>query len=162
MSPDQETVVRDGWFVRAAEVVGDLGNPFYREERQREVWNEACAVGLQVVLWLGAGAATAMVWLRGAPALPYVVALLSVLGVASTVSVLYARALGVRADEAARVLRLRLVPYAALLTLLLVGAMRAAPPDGFGGGFFRGMAVGAMAAVLWLVWSGLRVRRRER
>lgn len=24
---------RDGWFVRAAGAVGDLGNPFYREER---------------------------------------------------------------------------------------------------------------------------------
>ncbi len=30
-------------FVRAAAAVGDLGNPFYDEERQREVWNEAAS-----------------------------------------------------------------------------------------------------------------------
>ncbi len=40
------------WFVRAATVIGDLSNPFYREERQRDVWNEAAAVALQVILWL--------------------------------------------------------------------------------------------------------------
>jgi hypothetical protein len=57
-------VHRDGWFVRAAGMVGDLGSPYYREERQRDVWNEAAAVGLQVVLWLGLGAAAAMVWSR--------------------------------------------------------------------------------------------------
>ena len=30
-----------GWFVRAAAAIGDLSNPFYGEERQRDVWNEA-------------------------------------------------------------------------------------------------------------------------
>jgi hypothetical protein len=32
-----ENVDRDGWFVKAAATMGDLGNPFYREERQRDV-----------------------------------------------------------------------------------------------------------------------------
>lgn len=85
---DVEAVGRDSWFVKGAGVVGDLGNPFYREERQRDVWNEASAVGLQVALWLGLGAAAAMVWLGGAPALPYAVAILVVLGAASWVSML--------------------------------------------------------------------------
>ena len=66
-----ENVDRDGWFVKAAATIGDLGNPFYREERQRDVWNEASAVGLQLVLWLGLGTVAAMVWLGGPPALPY-------------------------------------------------------------------------------------------
>ncbi len=38
------------WIVRSAELIGDLGNPFYAEERQRDVWNEASAVGLQLLL----------------------------------------------------------------------------------------------------------------
>ena len=158
---DVENVDQDGWFVKASGMVGDLGNPFYREERQRDVWNEASAVGLQLVLWLGLAAATAMVWLGGPPALPYALAVLAVLGAASGVSVLYAHKLGVRMDDAGRVLRLRLVPYGVLLVLFLVGAMRAAPPSGFGAGLVRGAAAGGAVSVLWLVWSGLRARRRE-
>lgn len=64
---------RDSWFVRAAAAVGDLGNLFYREERRRDVWNEASAVGFQLMLWLGLAAAAAMIWIGGPPALPYVV-----------------------------------------------------------------------------------------
>ena len=150
-----------GWFVKAAGMVGDLGNPFYREERQRDVWNEASAVGLQLVLWLGLGAVAAMVWLGGPPALPSAVAVLVVLGAASGVGVLYAHKLGVRVDDAGRVLRLRLVPYGVLLMLFLVGAMRAAPTSGFGAGFAWGAAGGGAVAMLCLVRSGLRARRRK-
>lgn len=158
---DKHGASRDGWFVRAAALVGDLGNPFYGEERQRDVWNEASAVGLQLVLWLGLAAAAAMSWLGGAPVLPYAVLLLIVLGTASWVTVLYARRLGVHGDEAGRVLRLRLLPYGALLVLFLAGALRAAPPDGFGAGFAQGMLAGSALAVAALAWSGLRARRRQ-
>jgi hypothetical protein len=102
-----------------------------------------------------------MVWLGGAPALPYAVAVFVVLGAASGVSVFYAHKLGVRVDDAGRVLRLRLVPYGILLVLFLVGAVGAAPTSGFGAGFAWGSAAGGAVAVLWLVWSGLRARRRE-
>lgn len=57
---------RESVFVRLAAGVGDLGNPFYREEPQRDVWNEASAVGMQLTLWAGMAAATVMVWLGGA------------------------------------------------------------------------------------------------
>jgi len=156
-----ENVDRDGWFVKAAATMGDLGNPFYREERQRDVWNEASAVGLQLVLWLGLGTAAAMVWLGGPPALPYAFAVFVVLGAAPGVSLLYAHKLGVRVDDAGRVLRLRLVPYAVLLVLFFVGVVRAAPSSGFGAGFAWGAAVGGVVAVLSLVRIGLRTRRRE-
>lgn len=158
---DVENVGRDGWFVKAAGMVGDLGSPFYREERLGDVWNEASAVGLQLVMWLGLGAVAAMVWLGGAPALPYAAAVLVILGAACWVSVLYAHKLGVRVDDVGRVLRLRLVPYGVLIVLILFGAVRAAPTSMFGAGFARGAAAGGAVAVLWLVWSGLRARRRE-
>jgi len=154
-------VDRDGWFVKAAATMGDLGNPFYLEERQRDVWNEASAVGLQVVLWLGLGTAAAMVWLGGTPALPYAFAVFVVLSAAPGVSLLYAHKLGVHAEDAGRVLRLRLVPYVVLLVLFFVGVVRAAPSSPFGAGFTWGAAVGGMVAVLSLVVSGLRTRRRE-
>jgi hypothetical protein len=153
---------RFDWFVTAAGVIGDLGSPFYREERQRDVWNEASAVGLQAVLLLGLVASTGMVWFGGAPALPYAAVVLSVVGVAAWLTILYAAALGVTIDDRAGLMRLRLVPYAVLLVLFLVGAARVAPSGGFLGGFVQGSWVGGAAAALFLLWSGLRARRRQR
>ena len=151
---------RPGWFVRAGAVLGDLGNPSYREERQRDVWNEASAVGLQTTLLLALAAATAMVWLGGAPGLPYAAAVVAVVGVASWMTFLYARALGVTVDDA-DLLRLRLVPFLVLMTAFLVGAARVAPSGGFLGGFVWGGAGGGAAAVLYVLWTGLRARRRQ-
>jgi len=153
---------RDSWFVRWAGAVADLGNPFYREERQRDVWNEASAVGLQLMLWLRLAAAAAMTWLGGAAAMPYAVTLLALLGIGSWASVLYAQALGVRLVGPREVLRLRLIPYLVLLLVFVVGAVRAVPSGEFGAGFAGGMALGGGAAVLWLTWSGLRAQRRLR
>ena len=45
-------------FLRWARVVADFGSPFYREERQRDVWNEASALGFQAGVWLTLLAAT--------------------------------------------------------------------------------------------------------
>ncbi len=47
--------------VRMAHVVGDFGKPFYAEERQRDVWNEASAFGFQLVLWCALVVCTATV-----------------------------------------------------------------------------------------------------
>jgi hypothetical protein len=161
-SENEGTLRRDGWFVTAAGRIGDLGHPFYDEERQRDVWNEASAVGLQLMLWLSLAAATAMVWLGGALALPYAVPVLVVVGAVAGVTVLYARQLGVRIEDVRGVLRLRLVPYAVLLVALLAGLVRVAPPGGFADGFARGMVIGSVGAVLWMIVSGIRARRRER
>lgn len=147
------------WFVRAARGVGDLGNPFYREERQRDVWNEASAVGLQVVLWLGLLASTVLVWVIGAPAVPYAIAFLAIIGVASLVTVGYARCLGVDVESSQRVLRLRLVPYVVVLALLAVGIARTtAVSTSFG----VGLAVGAAGALVIATVALVRGRRRAR
>jgi hypothetical protein len=161
VTENEGTRRREGWFVAAAGVVGDLGHPRYDEERQRDVWNEASAIGLQLLLWLSLAAATAMVWLGGATALPYAVTVLSVLGAAAGVTTLYARRLGVCIDDVGGVLRLRLVPYGVLLVALLAGMVRVAPPGGFADGFGRGMIVGSVGVVLWMIVSGIRARRRR-
>ena len=158
---DVETGNRYGWFVRAAGAIGDLSSPFYREERQRDVWNEASAVGLQVTLWLTMAAATGMVWLGGATALPYAFTVFGVVGVASWVTLLYAGALGVTIDDADLV-RLRLVPYLVLLVLFLTGAARVAPSGGFVGGLVWGGVAGGVIGLLFTLWTGLRARRRQR
>ncbi len=158
---DVEVGNRFGWFVRAAGAIGDLGSPFYREERQRDVWNEASAVGLQVTLWLSLAAATGMVWLGGATGLPYAFAVFGVVGVASWMTLLYAGALGVTVDDA-HLVRLRLLPYLVLMVLFLLGAARVAPSGGFLGGLVWGGVFGGLVALAFILWSGLRARRRQR
>ena len=113
------------WVMRSARAVGDLGNPFYAEERQRDVWNEASAVGLQLAVWLMLSAATVMVWVGGRGAVPYAVTVFVLAGAVSWTTVLYALALGVDASSPQHVLRVRLLPYLALLVLLVVGTVRA-------------------------------------
>ena len=90
------------WFVRAAAVIGDLSNPFYGEERQRDVWNEASAVALQVLIWLHLLAATAAVWIVGADAVPYVCTMIGLVGVAGWVAILYSWSQGVHVEKSPR------------------------------------------------------------
>lgn len=107
-----EPVARRGeWFFRAAALVGDLSSPFYGEERRRDVWNEASAVGLQLVVWLSLTTAAAILWIGSAEAVPYALVLLAVVGLPSLVSISYARRLDVSIDAPPR---LRASAYPAL------------------------------------------------
>lgn len=142
--------------LRAARVVGDFGNPFYDEERQRDVWNEASALGLQLVLWLTLSGCAVAVWTDGRQAVPYVVGALAVVGVASTAAVAYAVALGVEPVPGLRVVRLRLVPYLLLLAVVAAGLVQA---GGTSSSFGRGLLVGAGVAVVALA-VGDRLPRR--
>ena len=76
-------------FVRFAEAVGNLGHPFLDEERQRDVWNEANAVGLQTVTWLGSAASAVALWIGGWAAVPYALAMIAVLAAGSIVTRTY-------------------------------------------------------------------------
>ena len=151
-----------GWLMRSAEFIGDFANPFYREERQRDVWNEASAVGLQLMIWLNLVAATVMVWVGGREALPYTLTLVGLLGAASWVTVMYAARLGVRADQPQRLKRGRLAPYLVLLAvvlLLVVGVLRATE-DGASPSTVLGVLVGAGLVGLALVLAKRRDRGR--
>ncbi len=149
------TSVRRDPFVRAARVVGDFGNPFYAEERQRDVWNEASAFGLQLMLWGSVLAATVVVWTVGTPSVPYVQGALALVGTVSALTLAYAARLGIEMLQPQRMLRARLVPFTLLLLVLVAGLLRARD-DGFSGSFSVGLAVGALAAV---VGTALVVRR---
>jgi hypothetical protein len=147
---------RQDWILRTAAWIGDLGNPFYGEERQRDVWNEASSVGLQVAIWLGLTAATVMVWAGGRTGLPYALGLLGVVLASSLLTIVYAARLGVHVDDPARMSRLRLLPLAVLLVVLVVGLARAGD---WSMGFQWGFGIGAIGGgVLYLVLA--LVRRR--
>ena len=134
------------WFIRLAGAVADFGNPFYEEERQRDVWNEASALGLQVVLWLGLLMATVLVWVGGRTAMPYALGLVGLVGFSSLVTVVYARRLGVDGAERQRVLRLRLVPFLVMLLALMAGVVRAGALP-----VAAGLGTGAAAALVTIV-----------
>lgn len=100
MRQDSSNSRADGdWFVRVAGVVGDFGNPFYGEERQRDVWNEASALGLQVIVWGGLLASTVLVWVVGSAAVPYALGFLALAAFAAVVASVYARRLGVSVEN---------------------------------------------------------------
>lgn len=137
-----------GAFMRAASAIGDLGSPFYDEERQRDVWNEASAVGFQAMLWSSLIAANVMIWVGGATALPYSLGLLAILGGASILAVVYADRAGVQVEHALpldgpeRRGRPAVVVFVLLFASYLAGVLISV--DWAAGGFTAGAAVGAV------------------
>lgn len=121
MSEQDLPTARASRFMRAARSVGDLNNSFFAEERQRDVWNEASAVGFQMMLWLGLIAADLMIWIGGRDGLPYALATFAVPGIASVVTLSYAQRLGVDAARQSRVRRPSTIAYVVLLASFVIG-----------------------------------------
>ncbi len=126
---NDEAGVGEGWFARTAGRIGDLGSPFYDEEHQRDVWNEASAVGFQLMLWLLPVAAVVSVWVGGTTAIPYALVMFAASGLASWVVIGFARARGVDMGSATgiTVLRWRMVAYLVLLGSFCAGVVRQRP-----------------------------------
>ena len=159
VDPDRSS----NWLVRAATVIGDLSNPFYREERQRDVWNEASAVALQVILWLSLLTATAAVWTVGAGALPYVNTLMVIVGVASWIAFLYAWSLGVHV-EMSRTRWPRMALLIGVVVLLLAGRARASAVGSRVDDWstVAGMVTGSVTSVVLFAVLARYARRRLR
>lgn len=51
--------------MKALRFVGDLDDDFYKDERQRDVWNEASTVGFQSASWITVIAAAILPWVAG-------------------------------------------------------------------------------------------------
>ena len=150
--------VHEGWFVRTAGAIGDLGSPFYDEEHQRDVWNEASAVGFQLLLWLLPVAAVISVWAGGAIAVPYALVMFLASGLTSWVVIAFARARGVDmgSAEGVTLLRWRLLTYLVLLGAFCTGVVRATPESSFGRGAGWGMLAGAVVGIVAVAWSQRR------
>ena len=141
-------------FGRAARVVGDLDHPFYAEERQREVWNEASAVGMQSMLWGSLGLTCAMTWIGGAELVPWALALMAVVGLSAGFMITYARRQGVNGDEDVRMARPRTFLALALYAVAITGAVvRGGGDDGTGwtdpatiAGLVTGLVAGGIVA----------------
>lgn len=106
-------------FTKAARFVGDLDDDFYADELQRDIWNEASAVGFQSLLWIGMIVGAVLPFAAGVTgawvALGIFVALLTV----ANVVVGYARARGIDMYTSQKLRRSRI---GVLVVLYLVGA----------------------------------------
>ena len=78
--------------MKAARVVGDLDDEFYADERQRDVWNEAAAIGFQLWLWSALVVAAILPWVAGTVGAWTAVGLLVAAAVISLVTQWYSRA----------------------------------------------------------------------
>ncbi len=139
-------------FIRIAGAIADFGHPFYAEERQRDVWNEASAFALALLSWAVLAAGAAMLWIGGSGAVPYVIVLLTVVGTCTTLAVVYAQRLGVEPIRRPSLRSIRTWAYLGIAAVY-VGGLAWAKRDHLPlvAGFVTGMIVGvtAVAAVSW-------------
>ncbi|MCD2189158.1 MULTISPECIES: hypothetical protein [Actinomycetospora] len=149
-------------FDRFTTRIGDLDHPLYAEERQRDVWNEASAVGLQLLLWTLGLAAVVAAWAGGRDAFPYVLGMTLPMGLAGLVVLTYAARHGLDVRTAqVRAGRGRLVAAAVLLLALATGMLRTTD---LGGATLAGLVVGAGLVLVVTVaarWWGRRRRPAE-
>lgn len=165
MSSEDAPEAGDSRFLRAAAVVGDLGSPFYEEERDRDVWNEASAIGFQALLWGLPLAVTAALWIGGASALvPSGLVLLVWIGAGALV-LGYVRRFDVDPNARTPFLAGRRALWVAVMGLLGTGVVRAAldlevAGTSMAASFLRGMGQGAAATsgLLVVVLVGLLAR----
>lgn len=112
-------------FDRATRRIGDLDNPLYAEERQRDVWNESSAVGFQLLLWGLLVAAAALSVVTGTAAAVPVSIMLGLAALAMVVAVAHAARRSVEIALTARKRGgWRAVLIGGLLGLVVSGLMR--------------------------------------
>ncbi|MFN2347241.1 MAG: hypothetical protein ABR616_16200 [Dermatophilaceae bacterium] len=171
MTDDLEPDPRRSRFVRVASAVGDFDSPFYDEERDRDVWNEASAIGFQMLLWGVPLVAAASLWIAGSAALLPIALLLALWAATAVVVLSYAQRFEVDPNERTSLVGGRHAMFLALLALLGTGVVRAgldlavvgsSPAASFVRGMGQGMTATAVALCLLLVVLLVRDRLRSR
>lgn len=154
---------------RTMRLVGDLDDDFYNDEYQRDVWNEASAVGMQAYQWCALVAAAILPWVAGAVGAWVALGLLVVWIVTSTLVQLYARERGVNMQLLVRYTQPRVIVGG---VVYLIGAFGVIAQLLWGPQVFQyhmsevlgavvGAAIGGGGAVLATVHWRRRARQRE-
>lgn len=154
---------------RMMRFVGDLDDEFYDDEYQRDVWNEACAVGMQAYQWCVLIAAAILPWVAGRVGAWIALGLLGVWLVASTFVQLYARSRGVDPQVLVGYTKPRvmvamvvyLVGAFGVIAQLLWGLQAFHDDPSVVLGAVVGAVIGGGAALLAVMRKRRRVRRRE-
>ncbi|MCJ0891240.1 hypothetical protein [Rhodococcus sp. ARC_M5] len=128
-------------FVRAARFVGDLDDDFYADELQRDIWNEASAVGFQSLLWIGLISGAILPYAAGVTGAWIAIGIIVALIVVAYVVIGFARARGIDMYTVQKLWRPR-TAIAGVLYLL-----------GFGGALVRLLVQGSDIGVS--TWIGV-------
>lgn len=150
--------------MKTARLIGDLDDDFYRDERQRDVWNEASAFGFQLAQWAALVAAAALPLAGGRTGAWTALGLLIAWVTVSFATIAYARAQQVDIYRDAKTLRPRVVLAICLYAIGVIGiyAQLSTPLDGDPSTWF-GMAVGAVVGIgVVVAITAWRKRRDDR
>ncbi|SNS62858.1 DUF2029 domain-containing protein [Rhodococcoides kyotonense] len=148
-------------FIKAMRFVGDLDDEFYDDERQRDVWNEASAIGFQLFQWASLISAAVLPWVAGTTGARVALGILLTLTVINVLAIGYAAARSVNLYTA-KVNRIRGVVVAIVLLVGYLGALLKLQPETFSeasswaGGVVGAVLGGGLVGIA--IW---RVRRRN-
>lgn len=156
----------DTLFIRAMHAIGDFESPFYSEERDRDVWNEASAAGFQLMLWAGLIAALALPWIAGSAGTWFAMGILVVVGAVSWCTMLYASALHVdpmaRTRLGARAVLAFTLVIAAIISIAFQLSSTYDNSSGMIGGLADGFLIGAVLGAIGGAIALTVVRKRSR
>lgn len=151
-------------FVKTMRFVGDLDDEFYDDERQRDVWNEASAVGFQLFLWASMIAAAVLPWAAGTAGAWTSVGLLIATTVISVVTLGYSAARGVNLYTASKLGRVRGIVVGIVLAIGYVSALVRLEPHLYAeASTWAGAVVGALVGggVVALIIRQMRKRNAQ-
>lgn len=150
-------------FLKAARVVADLDDDFYHDERQRDVWNEASAVGFQLFQWCALVVGAVLPWVAGRGGAYVAIGVLATWFTLSMVTLAYARARDVDVYATVKALRPRMI-FAFVLYLAGIAGIyvELANPVDYDGATWAGVAVGAFVGAGAVAAAFVWVRRRDR
>lgn len=150
--------------------IGELDHPFYDDERQRFIWYEASTIAFQVFVFANIGLAGAMLWIGGAEAVPYALAVFLVQTIGVSLAVWYATSnYAEYVPKPGEVMSGRNMLYFAFVIFAGGGFVRAlldfegggdGAPDSFFGGAAQG-AIFGIIAVPFIVGFVIAYKRRH-
>ncbi|WP_206488945.1 hypothetical protein [Rhodococcus sp. KRD162] len=149
-------------FVKAARFVGDLDDEFYADELQRDIWNEASAVGFQALLWIGLITGAILPFAAGVTGAWVALGIYLALNVVAFVVLGYARARGIDMYTAQELRRVR-IGLAAVLLVVSGGGAAIRLLAHYGGGGLGSLSIGAVfGASLGFAAAVVGVRLHQR
>ncbi|MDV6264226.1 DUF2029 domain-containing protein [Rhodococcoides yunnanense] len=144
-------------FTKAMRFVGDLDDEFYDDERQRDVWNEASAIGFQLFYWSALIGAAILAWTGSTAGAWFALGILVVATLISSATLAYSAARGVNLYTAAKLGRVRGVVAGAIMAAGFIGALVRLQPDVYSQvSSWAGAVVGAVAGggvALLIIWQ---------
>ncbi|MGA9873428.1 MAG: hypothetical protein WBQ44_20100 [Rhodococcus sp. (in: high G+C Gram-positive bacteria)] len=155
-------------FTKTMRFVGDLDDEFYDDELQRDVWNEASAVGFQLFIWISLVAAAGLPWVGGVAGSWTAVGVLIVYLTVASAVLAYTKARGLDMHTSQKLTRPRIYAATVLPILGGIGAVVTLLAH-YGGGTTQyialggacGACIGAGAGVYGIVRKKRLDRERE-